>query len=599
MEGFHRIAAACPKVAIADPKVNAERIGDLYDQAASCGSAIMVTPELSLTGYTCGDLFFRNDLHEACNVALENLRLRTNGYGTILVVGVPRLIGNRLFNCAVVLQNGKILGTVAKSNLPNYAEYYEKRWFSAGENNTIFTTADGRFSFGVEICEDLWVPSPVSSALATAGAKLIVNLSASTEFLGKSTKRRNRVLAQSAAIEGGYALAAAGPGESTADAIYGGQTLIAVSGQLQCESELFPDEATISYATVDFNAITHRRLRFSGIGNCAQPEVTKVILDAVPDCDAENISKDPFGDEFGENGWAEKILALQSVGLGERLKRTGLKKAVIGVSGGADSALALLGTHRAMQRIGLPAKNIIAIVMPGFGSTEATQTSAAALSHALGCDTRIIDIRAACERHFSDIGHSDSDYDLTFENVQARERTQILMDVANAESGLVIGTGDLSEIALGWSTYNGDHMSMYAINASVPKTMVYAALKELAHLYPSEAATELIRISETPASPELVPGAPVDGTESRIGPYVVHDFLLYHTLVNGDSEIALRKLATAAFRGSYTEEIIDRTVSTFIRRFRVQQFKRNCVPDGPKITLSLSPRADWRMPSDI
>lgn len=622
MEGFYKIAAACPMVALANPKANAERIGELYRSANRDNAALVVFPELSLTGYSCGDLFFREDLRNEALAGLQYLIKLTSGMDTILVCGLPLLIGNDLYNVAAIIQNGHLLGIVPKTNLPNYAEYYECRQFTSASrlthktisfdefesipigNDLVFSDPACSFSFGVEICEDLWVPNPVSSTLSIAGAKLIVNLSASTEFLGKSDRRRSRVIAQSSATEGAYALAAAGCGESTSDTIFGGQTLIADGGNLLAESALFPQDDVLTYATIDFKAITHRRLRFTGW--TASPRIDpfsnntrQITIGKTPNAEPLHETSTPFLQAFGETDWAHKVLSIQAVGLGERMRRTGTKKAVIGVSGGADSGLALLGALKAMERNALPPSNVIAIIMPGYGSTNATQSTAATLARELGCDTRIIDIKNACECHFKDIGHANNVYDLTFENVQARERTQILMDVANAENGLVIGTGDLSEIALGWSTYNGDHMSMYALNASIPKTMVYAALKELAADYCESAANELKRIAATPASPELVPGAPSDGTESRIGPYAIHDFLLFHTLVNGCDAKSLTSRAQAAFSGTYNDDLINKTVATFLRRFRNSQFKRNCVPDGPKITLSLSPRADWRMPSDI
>lgn len=616
MSGFYRIAAATPVVQLAQPHVNAVRIVELVQEASRLGASAVVFPELSLTGYTCGDLFFRSDLQTAALEGLQTVLHDTATLDLVIAVGLPLRIGNALYNVAAVLQKGRLLGLVPKTHLPNYGEYYEKRQFTPAKrltvsevnlfggnvplgNDLVFAEPSTDFSVGVEICEDLWMPTPVSSSLSTGGARAILNLSASTEFLSKGPTRRARVLAQSAAADCVYALAAAGCGESTADAIFGGQALIAEGGRLRGESALFPTGPQIVSATADFAAVAHRRLRFAGWNDAEPSRVRTIPLGPVPSCEPENISQTPFFDIFCEPNWARKVRTLQAVGLGERLRRTHLRHPVIGVSGGADSALALLGSLAAVERLGQPASDVIAVVMPGPGSTEATQSSAATLARALGCTTRIVPIAAACAQHFSDIGHDPATIDLTYENVQARIRTLILMDIAGEVGGLVVGTGDLSEIALGWSTYNGDHMSMYALNASVPKTMVYAALTELADDYPSAAAEELKRIAATPASPELVPGAPADGTESRIGPYPVHDFLLYHTLVNGSSDAQLTALARAAFCGVYDDATLDKALTNFLRRFGSQQFKRNCVPDGPKITLSLSPRADWRMPSDL
>ena len=691
MKGFVRIAVATPDLHLGNPASNAVEHLKVARTAVAQGVSVLAFPELSLTGYTCGDLFFRDDFLDTARQALTELAARTADLPLALIVGVPLKLGAGIFNTAVVLSGGRIRGAVPKTYLPTYGEYYEHRQFTSATalppvgtdpnllgsgpvpcaTNLVFLF--GNIKFSVEICEDLWVPIPPSARLAAAGLDCVFNLSASTEFLGKAAHRELRVLGQSAALRCVYALASAGVGESSSDAVFGGQSLIAADGKLLKTGRLFKKESEIVAATVDFAALAYRRraetslnemggtglgsvpmrlIRCDGLADAA--DLTRrhgdtewdLKVGTGPKKNSEKCSKDeflsdfvdphPFLTEFGEVGWVEKMLTIQAVALARRMAAAHAKKLVIGVSGGADSALALLAAARAVARVNAGSvptdptaetvarvnarsvptdptaetvarvnagavptgAELIAVVMPGFASSEVTQRRAVALARAVGATVRVVDICAACRQHLKDIGHDERAHDLAFENVQARERTQVLMDIANMEGALVVGTGDLSEIALGWNTYNGDHMSMYQVNASVPKTMVLAALREVAAQASAPLAPLLREIADAPITPELVPDAAANDSEARLGPYELHDFFLYHFLANGASAEKLRALAEAAFRGAYDRETVARTCATFLRRFFASQYKRNCVPDGPKITLSLSPRADWRMPSD-
>ena len=678
MKGLGRIAVATPDLHLGDPASNAVEHLKVARTAAAQGVSVLAFPELSLTGYTCGDLFFRDDFLDTARQALRELAAQTANLPLALIVGVPQKVGSGIFNTAVVLSGGCIRGSVPKTYLPTYGEYYEHRQFTSSTalppmgtdpdllgtgpvpcaTNLVFSFKNIKFS--VEICEDLWVPIPPSTRLASAGLDCVFNLSASTEFLGKAAHRELRVQSQSAALRCVYALASAGVGESSSDAVFGGQSLIAADGQLLKKGRLFEKGSEIVAATVDFAALAYRRrsetslnetggtglgavpmrlIRCDGLEDAADltrrhggTENEGVAVGAIamgtdpveivgtgpmelgtgPQNESENrkgseffgcfVDPHPFLTEFGEAGWVEKMLMIQSVALARRLAAAHAKKLVIGVSGGADSALALLAAARAVARVNGGAvptgAELIAVVMPGFASSDATQRRAVALARAVGATVRVVDICAACRQHLKDIGHDERTHDLAFENVQARERTQVLMDIANMEGALVVGTGDLSEIALGWNTYNGDHMSMYQVNASVPKTMVLAALRAVAAQASAPLGPLLREIADAPITPELVPDAAANDSEARLGPYELHDFFLYHFLANGASAEKLRALAEAAFRGVYDGETVARTCATFLRRFFASQYKRNCVPDGPKITLSLSPRADWRMPSD-
>ena len=660
MKGFGRIAVATPDLHLGDPASNAVAHRELAKAAADAGVSILAFPELSLTGYTCGDLFFRDDFLEAAWRALRTLASETADLPLALVVGAPLKYGAGVFNTAVVLSGGRIRGAVPKTYLPTYGEYYEHRQFTSATalppqatlaplgtgphaddyalgtgpvpfaTNLVFSFGNIRFS--VELCEDLWVPIPPSSRLAGAGLDCVFNLSASTEFLGKGAQRQLRVVSQSAALRCVYALASAGVGESSSDAVFGGQALVAADGKLLKVGNLFSKRPEIVSAEIDFEALAYRRRSETSLNETTLAGLGSIPVRFVP-CEVGNLGLEegchrehrsgrapdaesvgtgpeggwvdphPFLTEFGEEGWVEKMLAIQSVALERRMRAARSKRLVIGVSGGADSALALLAAARAVARANVRTDSegvagVLAVVMPAFASSKATQSRAVRLAQAVGAEVRVIDIRAACRQHLRDIGHDEATHDLAYENVQARERTQILMDIANMEGGLVVGTGDLSEIALGWNTYNGDHMSMYQVNASVPKTMVLAALREVAAHSPAPLGPLLREIAEAPITPELVPDAQANDSEARLGPYELHDFILFHFLANGASREKLDALAQTAFRGVYDAATIRRTRDTFWRRFFAAQYKRNCVPDGPKITLSLSPRADWRMPSD-
>ena len=604
MQGFYRIAAAAPRLHLGDPAANAKELVRLAKDAAKDGVSAIVFPELCLTGYTCGDMFFRDELLAAAAAAAETFAAKTANLPLVSIVGLPVAEGPAIYNAAAVVHGGKIAGIVRKRALPNYGEYYERRQFTpapADEPLSIFDA--GSFRFGVEICEDLWTPVPPSSLMAEGGVDVVFNLSASTDFLGKSQRRQSLVEQQSLRLGCAYAMACAGSGESSSDAVYGGCPVIAVEGRTVAEGKLFSGASQIVAADVDVAAARHRRRSTSSV-YCSHPvpgvrRQLVTLAAKLPAAVPSAVSRSPFLDEYGEDRWWRKLLDIQSAGLARRMASAAIGRLVVGVSGGADSALALLGASAALDRIGLERDNLIAVVMPGFGSTKATQDRAVALAEAVGASVRVVDIRESCRRHLSEIGHVKGVHDIAYENAQARERTQILMDIANMERALVVGTGDLSEIALGWNTYNGDHMSMYQINASVPKTMVLAALRLLANDSAEPLGDLLRRISSAPITPELLPDAVANDSEARLGPYELHDFFLFHYLVDGASGATLRELAEIAFAGEYSSDVVEETLTKFLRRFRTAQYKRNCVPDGPKITLSLSPRADWRMPSDM
>ena len=595
MDGYFRIAVATPMLHLGNPGANVVEHFRMAEEAAEKGVAVLAFPELSLTGYTCGDLFFRSDLVCGAETALKDYAQKTKHLPLVSIVGFPERPGDYLYNAAAVVAGGEVVGVVRKRTLANYAEYYEKRQFDPAPEDAPLTVFEvGGLRFGVEICEDLWSPIPPSSRMA--GADVIFNLSASTDFLGKASVRNGMVVQQSVRLGCAYALAAAGIGESTSDAVYGGGSLIAESGRVIAEAPLF-SESVLLTAEVDVDALRYRRRADSSVRSSGGVDSAccRVVCPIV-NCDPASVDRSPFMTTFGESGWIGKLLTIQAVSLARRMSAAHAKTMVVGVSGGADSALALLGAMRAAEREG---GRVIAVVMPGLASSETTQRRAVGLAEALGIEVRVVDICEACWLHLRDLGHDESVHDIVFENVQARERTQILMDLANQEGALVVGTGDLSEIALGWNTYNGDHMSMYQINASIPKTMVLAALKGVAPLYPERAAAILKEIAEAPITPELVPNAGAGDSEDRLGPYELHDFFLYHFLANGASKEKLLQLGKIAFRGCYDDATIEQTRDTFWRRFFTSQYKRNCVPDGPKITLSLSPRADWRMPADV
>ncbi|MBQ6136165.1 MAG: NAD(+) synthase [Kiritimatiellae bacterium] len=604
MNGFYKIAAATPRLSLGDPAANAKELVRLTKEAAKDGVAAIVFPELSITGYTCGDMFFRDELLRAASAAVEVFAAKTASLPLVSIVGLPIAEGPAIYNAAAVVHGGKVVGTVRKHALPNYGEYYERRQFTPAPADEPLTVFDvGSFRFGVEICEDLWTPVPPSSLMAECGVDVVFNLSASTDFLGKSQRRRSLVEQQSMRLGCAYAMACAGTGESSSDAVFGGGSLVATEGRTVAEGRLFDAAPQIVAADVDVAAMRHRRRSSSSV-YCAHsvPEAERKVVPVaaeLPEHAPDAVSRSPFLDEYGEDGWWRKLLDIQSAGLARRMSSASVGKLVVGVSGGADSALALLGASAALDRMGLERDSLLAVVMPGFGSTKTSHNRAVALAEAVGASVRVVDIRESCRRHLSDIGHVEGIHDIAYENAQARERTQVLMDLANMEHALVVGTGDLSEIALGWNTYNGDHMSMYQINASVPKTMVLAALRHIASESEERLGDILRRTASSPITPELIPDAAANDSEVRLGPYELHDFFLFHYLVDGATADKLREMAQIAFAGVHSPEVVDDTLYKFIRRFRAAQYKRNCVPDGPKVTLSLSPRADWRMPSDM
>lgn len=652
--GFLRVAAAVPVVEVADPDTNAGRICRLIGEASSREVSLVVFPELSVTGYTCGDLFGQQLLIEKAEKAVGKIMAYTRGKDITAVIGAPVRAAGRLYNCAVVIRNGNIKGIVPKIHLPSYNEYYESRWFSSGRDFLSGqSSAAGRFlvngkdtvregfhaeiryagfrcnispdmlfligetAFAVELCEDLWTPVPPSSYHALAGAGLIVNLSASNEVLMKHSYRRELVRQQSARTISAYVYCSAGFGESTQDVVYSGAAMICENGTLLSENERFGASDSLIVSDVDMEKLSVLRQKTGTFGAVA-PDGTpssayyglysRVGLGAPAATDFEKelcryVEPHPFVPGEDEKGArCREIFSIQVVGLASRLIHIGCRHAVIGISGGLDSTLALLAAVQAFDKAGIARNGIVGVTMPGYGTTDRTYRNAVALMHALGVTVKEISIAAACDLHFKDIGHDKEVHDVTYENTQARERTQILMDIANQCGGIVVGTGDLSELALGWATYNGDHMSMYGVNAGIPKTLVRHLVRWVADSLP-EARDILLDIMDTPVSPELLP-ADRDGnisqkTEDLVGPYELHDFFLYNFFRFGYPPRKLLFLARKAFAGVYDERTIRKWLRTFVRRFFTQQFKRSCLPDCPKVgSVSLSPRGDWRMPSD-
>lgn len=620
--GFIKIAAVTPKIKVADPKYNAERICEKLGEAYQNGARIIVFPELCLTSYTCQDLFLQDILLKRTKRELQNIVDYTEGYEALVFVGLPLEKDGKLYNVAAVIYDGEILGFVPKTYIPNYGEFYEERHFVSGRGvmdtylwnekaipfgtDLLFTASNMEgLSVGCEICEDLWAANPPSTAHAQAGATLIVNLSASNETIGKAQYREMLVKSTSARLVCGYVYASAGEGESTQDLVFGGHNLIAENGAILGESKRFTCD--IVYGDLDVERIRYERRRmntFEVISNLdyiyipfeLEEEETKLT---------RSFSKHPFvpEDERTREQRCDEILSIQSYGLKKRYEHTGCKTAVIGVSGGLDSTLALLVTARTFDMLELPRNQIFAITMPCFGTTDRTYDNACKLARTLGLTLEEIDIKEAVRIHFRDIKHEESLHNVTYENGQARERTQILMDIANRESGLVIGTGDMSELALGWATYNGDHMSMYGVNAGVPKTLVRHLVKYYADTCQNEELRAvLLDVLNTPVSPELLP--PVDGeiaqkTEDLVGPYELHDFYLYYMLRLGFGPAKIFRIAKMTFEGLYDEETLLKWLKNFYRRFFAQQFKRSCLPDGPKVgSVAVSPRGDLRMPSD-
>ena len=624
--GFLKVAAAIPALRVGDCTWNMERTAALAEEAARRGVEIVAFPELGMTAYTCGDLLLQPMLLDAAEEALVRLAKATRKLPLALIVGAPLRHGSTLYNCAVVMAQGKMLGVVPKSYIPNYAEFYEDRWFASGAgisdeqiavgDRMVDFGADLTFEingaeFGVEICEDLWAPIPPSSQLALNGAKVIFNLSASPELAGKHLYLRSLVTQQSARTLAAYVYVSAGFGESSTDLVFAGNGLIAENGTILREAERFSTEEQLVVADVDIQRLeferrrntTFRQNEAASENTVIEMEIPEGLRAAVPDRDIDPMPFVPK-DEEHRSERCEEIFRIQSHGLAQRLRHTRCERAVVGISGGLDSTLALLVTVRTFALLNLDRAGIIGITMPGFGTTDRTYHNALELMHGLGVTVREIPIRDACLQHMRDIGLDPADRSAAYENAQARERTQILMDVANMEGGLVVGTGDLSELALGWATYNGDQMSMYGVNASVPKTLVRHLVKWVAdtEIDPATRAT-LLDIIDTPVSPELLP-ADADGkiaqkTEDLVGPYELHDFFLYNFLRLGYGPEKILLLAEVAFEGSYDRETILKWLKTFFRRFFSQQFKRSAMPDGPKVgSVTLSPRGDWRMPSD-
>lgn len=621
-DGFVKVAAATPYIQVANCEYNAGEILWQIREMAAKKAKVMVFPELCLTGYTCQDLFWQTPLLEAAKEQLLYLAKETQEVDGLIFIGMPLEYENKLFNTAVVLNRGKIIGVVPKCHLPNYGEFYETRQFTSGEHvkgeiaigeflvpfsrDLLFTCEDMReFTVAAEICEDLWVPNPPSVAHALAGARIIVNLSASDEVVGKDTYRRDLVIGQSARLVCGYLYATAGEGESTQDLVFGGQNLISENGTLLAEGKRF--ENGVIYGDMDLHRIGSERRRMSTFPACDNSCYQRIYFKArVEETKLERkFAPNPFvpADDGERNFRCDEILNIQAMGLKKRLAHVHGKYAVVGLSGGLDSTLALLVIARAFDMLELPRKQILAVTMPCFGTTDRTYTNACTLADRIGATLKEVDIKEAVTIHLRDIGQPMDKHDVTYENAQARERTQVLMDLANQNGALVVGTGDLSELALGWATYNGDHMSMYGVNGSVPKTLVRHLVRYYADTCgDEELAKVLLDILDTPVSPELLP--PKDGvisqkTEDLVGPYELHDFFLYYMLRADFPPKKIYRLALEVFQGVYDREVIYKWLKTFYRRFFAQQFKRSCLPDGPKVgSVAVSPRGDLRMPSD-
>ncbi|MBO5939153.1 MAG: NAD(+) synthase [Clostridia bacterium] len=626
--GFIKVGTATPKVTLADPSANLEEILRLHKDADALGVKLLVFPELCLTGYTCSDLFFSSVLLDAAKFALENFLAKTKNSSTISIIGFPLVVNDKLYNSAAICQNGQILGIVPKTHLPNYSEFSEGRYFSVYEGDTVEIELFGQsvpfgtkqifscsnftpFRFGVEICEDLWTATPPSTTLAEAGALIIANLSASPEIIGKDARRRMLVESQSARTLCGYLYADCGDGESTTDLVFGGHSMIAQLGKIVAERTAFADGEALLVTELDLAHIEGERKRINTFTSVLSANIknNRFSVEYTETELTRKIDSAPFipsnKEELARR--AETILTIQAKGLAQRVVRSYAKKCVIGISGGLDSTLAILVATKAMDLLGRPHSDVLGITMPCFGTTKRTRSNAEILCVELGTGLECIDISASVRQHFADLGHNEADHSVVYENAQARERTQLLMDIANRENGLVVGTGDLSELALGWATYNGDHMSMYGVNADVPKTLIRHVIAYCADNADKNGASRLAEvlrdILDTPVSPELLPsdehGNIAQKTEDLVGPYEIHDFYLYHMLRFGDSPDKLYRLAKIAFDGKYSDEVLLKWLKNFVRRFFAQQFKRSCLPDAPKIgSVGFSPRGDWQMPSD-
>ena len=626
--GFITVAAAIPQVKVADCIFNTQQIESMIAQAEGKGVEVIVFPELCITGYTCQDLFRQRALLEQTETAVMMLLDFTRKLDVITIVGLPVIVGDLLLNCAAVIQKGDLLALIPKTYLPNYSEFYEKRWFAssqdlhpteirfAGTRITVtrepqlIRTCDGAI-LGIEICEDVWAPAPPSNRLALAGADLIFNLSASDELIGKHAYLKSVLAQQSARTITGYIYSSSGFGESTQDVVYGGNALIYENGKLIASAERFSMKPQLIISQIDIERLRTERRTNSTYVNAQRGNVAS-ILDAHSITPRDfvmlrEIDPHPFIPKSKDmKASCDEVLNIQVSGLAKRMLHTNSKNVVIGISGGLDSTLALLVCVKTFDKLGLSRKGIIGVTMPGFGTTDRTYHNAIALMESLGVTIKEINIAKSVMQHFEDIGHDPKVHDVTYENAQARERTQILMDLTNKIGGFVVGTGDLSELALGWATYNGDHMSMYGVNASVPKTLIQYLVRYVAEQMEGDdkkGAEVLLDVLDTPISPELTPadekGNIKQKTEDLVGPYELHDFFLYYFLRFGFSPRKIFLLAQHAFEGKYDDEIIKKWLTTFIRRFFSQQFKRSCLPDGPKVgSVSLSPRGDWRMPSD-
>ena len=625
--GFLKVCAVSPRVTVAGVQSNLNAALQEIEKANKNKVQILVFPELFLSGYTCGDLFLQTALQDACKSALTAVCRATENSALVIVLGLPLKFGASLYNCAAVVQNGMVVAVIPKTYIPNYNEYYEKRWFASGDgvNGTIklngqevpFGQTLVRLSddavLGVEICEDLWTPSSPGTSLALSGANIIVNLSASNEVVTKNDYRKNLICMQSAKDFCAYIYASAGVGESTTDLVFSGACTVAENGALLSEGERFAFNGSMAEACIDIEKLNAERAHNTSFTDAAKKLKEKLSEVSTPvevsdlEYNEVNRSFDPHpfvpSDSAEKDERCREILSIQSHALAKRMSHIGAKKAIIGISGGLDSTLALLVTARALKILNLPNENMICVTMPGFGTTDRTYQNAVDLIHAFGATFMEISIRNAARGHMADIGHDESVHDITYENTQARERTQILMDLANKHGAVLVGTGDLSELALGWCTYNADHMSMYGVNAGVPKTLVRHLVRNEAQQLPEEISKILNDILDTPVSPELLPpdenGNIQQKTEETLGPYEVHDFYLYHFLRFGTRPEKLLFMASRAFAGIYSEEQLKNWLKLFVRRFFTNQFKRSCLPDGPKVgSVSLSPRGDWRMPSD-
>jgi len=620
MFGYYRVASAVNKTTVANPAKNADEVIKLIQEAHTKEVSVVVFPELTLTGYTASDLLLNQTLITSQNEALSHILKNIKKINTIAIIGIALLEADRLYNCAVVIQSGEILGIVPKSYLPNKKEFYEKRQFVSGRDIVRTTTevlekevpfgvdllfTDSKdMTFGVEICEDLWAVTPPSNHMASNGANLLFNLSASNELIGKHEYREELVRTQSARCMAAYVYSSAGVGESTTDTVFGGHAIICEYGSTLAQNERFNLESNLITADVDLERLRWLRLNESSYSDGRRKKTRIIKVGALPSI--SKLERDITPVPFVPSRYAEKkhrcdeIVHIQAHGLIKRMSHAHIKKAIIGISGGLDSTLALLSTCKAFEIMNWEVENIIAVTMPGFGTTSRTKSNAVKLCEVLGVSLKEVDITDISLKEFEAIEHNKDEHSVTYENVQARARTSILMNMANKEGGLVIGTGDLSEIALGWSTYNGDHMSMYALNSGIPKTLIQYVIE---YYKANESIADIIDdILDTPISPELLPhdgDEIVQETEAIIGPYELHDFFLYHFIKYGAKPTKIRFLASLAFKGKYDEEMISKWLKLFLRRFFTQQFKRSCMPDGPKVgTISLSPRADWKMPSD-